>query len=125
MGFIFHDDHWTSSAFRVGVFKPTQWFRDQLQPYPLRLALRLGDNGSVRADDGFAAYRLVFDDCSAFLLVPELNLFAAVRQRIDGRREVYSNIELVEPDPQLFGPPPGVSVQQTEDPLNRQRSGAK
>jgi hypothetical protein len=39
------------------------------------------------------------------LKVPDLNLFDVARQRIDGRREVYTNIEVGEPDAVLFRPP--------------------
>jgi hypothetical protein len=109
-GFIFHHGQWFSNHFKVGSLKPPTWYRDQLRPCRWKLSLRHGGSGSVVATDGFSAYEWDYGQASFQLLIPELNMFAAVRQRVDGRREVYSNIEIVDPDPALFAPPPGAPV---------------
>jgi hypothetical protein len=44
------------------------------------------------------------------VVVPELNFFAVLRQSLNGRREIYQNIRIHEPSPELFGPPADARV---------------
>jgi hypothetical protein len=111
-GFIYHDGEWSSNEFKVGVLRPRPWYRDQVQPYGWRLALRQGESGSITATAGFSAYRWLVGDSSVYLLVPELNLFPVVRQRLDGRREVYSNIHIGDAPTDLFRLPSDVRLRE-------------
>lgn len=73
--------------------------------HPYKLAIRSGESGSVSADEGFEAYRVVSAQGVATLKVPELNFFDAVIMRPDGRYEAYANIVVREQDASLFRPP--------------------
>jgi hypothetical protein len=87
-----------------------------LSPYRQKLALRAGENGSVHAVAGLDAYQYVNPSGNMSLLVPELNFFAVVRQNLDGRREVYSEIEVGPQPDELFGPPVGANVHYMDIP---------
>jgi hypothetical protein len=68
-------------------------------------------------ETGFTAFQLVDRRGDVTLLVPELNFFAVLKQSIStGRREIYSNIEIREPDPSLFLPPPNAAVEPLPGP---------
>jgi hypothetical protein len=61
----------------------------------------------------FDAVRYVNPRGNVRILVPELNFFAIVRQDLEtGRREVYFNIDVPRtPEPHLFHPPAGASLE--------------
>jgi hypothetical protein len=82
-----------------------------LTPYPKKLEIRDGKEYSLTAETGFSAYQEMTSNGGLLLLVPELNFFPVVRDRIDGRRETYSDLVLSEPNADLFVPPPGVAVE--------------
>jgi hypothetical protein len=50
------------------------------------------------------------------LQVPELNFFQVLRQTLDGRREVYSNLEIGAQRQELFELPSGEPVVRTTKP---------
>lgn len=80
--------------------------------YPYRLAIGKGQSGSLTATVGFSAYQIRWADGTTKLVVPELNLFAVSIRAPNGRTEVYSNIELVEPPASIFRAPADVAIQQ-------------
>jgi hypothetical protein len=84
--------------------------RPDISEYPYRLALKRGQSGSLTATSGFQALQTSEADGTTKLTVPELNMFEVVKEHPTGRREAYTNIELVEPSPELFRPPAGVAV---------------
>lgn len=84
--------------------------RPDISEYPYRLALKRGQSGSLTAATGFQALQLSAPDGTLKLIVPELNLFEVFKEHPNGRRETYTNIELLEPSPALFRPPVGVAV---------------
>jgi hypothetical protein len=110
LGYLYNRNGWVSWKLeRIGL-QPTQFVRNlEWSDYPHKLALKRGESGSLTASEGFKAYLVVGRGISK-LRVPELNLFAVVRQRIDGRHESYTNIELAEPDDVMFSPPAGTHV---------------
>ena len=63
---------------------------------------------------GLVAYRYVNIGGTLALQVPELNFFDVLKQSLEGRREVYSNLDLVAQPEDLFVPPPGASVTSTD-----------
>jgi hypothetical protein len=94
-------------------WQPLKWRKDLpgLAPYPFKLAVHAGQDNSLRSDTGFTAYTFVDSRGNTRLVVPDLNWFAVVRQNLEtGRREVYTNVTMGEPDPGLFEPDPGSSV---------------
>jgi hypothetical protein len=107
---VFRGGRWYMSPFSMGPLPPQMSTRTGLQPYPNKLALRPGQNNSVTSNSGFEAYRSVTRNGTLALMVPELNFFPVLRQRLDGRRELYASILLQEPDPALFLPPPGPTI---------------
>jgi hypothetical protein len=87
-----------------------------VEKYPNRLALEVGQNGSLTATEGFEACRQ-FNSQSIFkLLVPALNMFEVVTQRPDGWRQVFSDIKIGEQPADLFEPPPGATIQVSTTP---------
>lgn len=90
---------WTS---RTGGKPPVTYRSPAWSIHPYRLALKKGQSGALDATEGFTAYSFRQGSGGVTLKVPELNFFEVVRQRPDGRYEIYSEIELVEPDWQLF-----------------------
>ena len=112
--YLFGSEGWTREPFNpVNNGRPIQWRKGlpNWVMHPYRLALRRGESGSLTADRGLTAYRVTTGQGVVTYKVPELNLFDVVRQRPDGRYEIYSDIELVEPSPDLFDPPVGAAVQ--------------
>jgi hypothetical protein len=95
-----------------GVWKPARRRQSNtaLQKHPTLIELRRGKTFNLRADTGFAAYRYVDLTGTFSLQVPDLNFFQVLRQTIDGRREVYSNLEIGEQRKDLFELPSGESV---------------
>jgi hypothetical protein len=89
-----------------------------LSLYRYKLALRVGEDQSLASTTtGFTAYQFVNNSGNLWLMVPELNFYPVVKQWVlTGRRELVSNIEIGEQDPNLFFPPPGVEVQVTTIP---------
>jgi hypothetical protein len=82
-----------------------------LARYPRKVSILKGQPYSLSSDTGFSAYQLMQSNGGLLLLVPELNFFPIVRERLDGRREVYTDVSLLEPDVSLFLPPPGATVE--------------
>lgn len=81
-----------------------------LAPYPKKINIIKGEPYSLSSESGFSAYQLMSSNGGMLLLVPELNFFPVVQERLDGRREVYTDVSLGEPDGALFLPPPGATV---------------
>jgi hypothetical protein len=111
--YLFGPRGWTREPMELlNSGRPLPWKKGlpnwQLHPY--RLALAKGESGSLTASTGFSAYRVTTGQGIVTFKVAELNLFDVVRQRPDGRHEVYSEIELGEPAPALFIPPAGAVV---------------
>jgi len=107
----------TLSAGRVlpSTFLPQ---RPDIVEYPYRLAIKLGESGSLTALAGFRAYQTNGPDGTMRLTVPELNLFDVVINSGNGRSERYSNVSLTVPDPTLFRPPPGVAILRRPPPTS-------
>lgn len=93
---------WTS---RTGGKPPIAYRSQAWSLHPYRLALRKGQSGALDSAEGFMAYSFRQGSGGVTMKVPDLNFFEVVRQRPDGRYEIYFDIELVEPDWQLFEPP--------------------
>jgi len=66
--------------------------------------------------DGLDVYREQSPSGTSFRLrAPQLNMFAIVSENlVNGRREVFSNIHIAEPRADLFEPPRGVAVTQSD-----------
>ena len=110
LGYLYNRDGSICWRLERVELQPTRFYRNlEWSDYRFKLALKRGESGSLTATEGFSAYLVVGRGISK-LRVPELNLFAVVRQRIDGRHESYTNVELTEPDDELFKPPAGAQV---------------
>jgi hypothetical protein len=110
LGYLYNRDGWISWKLERVPLQPTHFFRNhEWSDYPFKLALKNGESGSLTSTEGFKAHLVVGQGISK-LRVPELNLFAVVRQRIDGRHESYTKVEMAEPDDALFSPPVGAHV---------------
>jgi hypothetical protein len=90
-----------------------------LKKYPNRLALEVGQDGSLTATEGFEAYRQLNGQSIFKLLVPALNMFEVVTQRPDGVLQVFSDIKIDEQPADLFEPPPGATIQVSTTPMGR------
>ena len=77
---------------------------------PKKVSIRAGEPYSLESDSGFLAYSYAQGDGGSMVLVPDLNFFAVVQQRADGRREVYRDIVLGAPPAALFHPPSDAAV---------------
>lgn len=68
--------------------------------------------------EGFQVYRQTLQgDDVVHLRAPALNFFPIVRQDLlSGKRQIYSNIRLIEPPAGLFTPPPGAAVRDRPEP---------
>lgn len=115
------DGSWVSSPLGVASadeVRPIQYRTDtpHFVKYPKRLALMQGQNGSLNASEGLVAYQYVNGTFTQHFLVPELNMFSVVRNRPDGRREIYNGIRLEEPPSELFQPPAGAVVTMSDRP---------
>jgi hypothetical protein len=99
-----------------GARPPLAYRTSKWTLHPYRLALRKGQDGTLNAHEGFTAYSVRHESGGTSMKVPDLNFFDAVRQRPDGRYEIYSEIERTEPDAQLFEPPAGAIVTESEVP---------
>jgi hypothetical protein len=53
--------------------------------HPAKLAVRVGESGSLEATEGLEAYRAVDGAGTVTFKVPQLNFFAVVSMRPDGR----------------------------------------
>jgi hypothetical protein len=87
-----------------------------VEKYPNRLALEVGQDGSLTATEGFDAYRQLNSQSILNMLVPALNMFAVVTQRPDGWRQVFTDIKIGEQPADLFEPPPGATIQVSTTP---------
>jgi hypothetical protein len=104
------------------AFSPQAWSSRAigLTSYRYKVALRRGDDGSLRAQTGLDAWQFSDNGGTTKLLVPALNFFAVVSSRLDGQRRVYSNIDLSTMSrPEFFRPPAGVTFQQGSIRPNR------
>jgi hypothetical protein len=113
VAYLFSSKAWTREPIEpLNGGKPLQWRKgSNWIEHPYRLALRRGESGSLTADVGLFVYRVATEQGVITFKAPELNLFDVIRQRPDGRYEVYSEIDQVEPPRDVFAPPVGVSVQ--------------
>jgi hypothetical protein len=82
--------------------------------HPLYVEVRRGKPYNLRADEGFSAYRYVNNSGTLSLQVPDLNFFIVVKQSLEGRREVYSSVEVGEQPERLFQPPGDAAVKATD-----------
>lgn len=103
---------WRSSSMTKGVFAPLPFHTGMknLVLHPHRVSVGAGELYSLNSTTGYAAYQYATGNGGSLLLVPELNFFPVVQQRADGRREVYKDIIVGEPDEALFAPPAGATV---------------
>jgi hypothetical protein len=102
---------------RPESFQPRPWSPKTvgLYPYPHKLALLKGQDGSLTAKEGLDAWIYSNELGTMRLMVPALNFFEVVQSPVSGLRRVHSNIEVgATNDDSLFEPPPGAVVQQIE-----------
>lgn len=123
LGYLYNRGGWVSWRLQRVEIEPVRVFRHpQWSDYPFKLAIKRRESGSLTATQGLRAY-LVASRGISKLRVPELNLFAVVRQRIDGRHESYTHVEPGEPDAELFKPPGEAQVnfkgQMSQTTVNR------
>jgi hypothetical protein len=96
------------SPHAAGKSRPRR-FRQNLPNWtllPTRLAIRKGESGSLEASEGLSAYR-VDNGETISLMVPDLNFFPVVTQRLDGNHQTFTNLEIMEPPEELFRLPEG------------------
>ncbi len=84
-----------------------------LRPYADKVALRAGDDGSLRSDKGFEAWLYTTKNGGLEVLVPDLNFFPVVSVDVAGHRELYYNIRVGPLPDDLFAPPPRAIVRPT------------
>ena len=87
-----------------------------LTKYGFKAALRKGEDGNLRATSGLEAYHYTTPSGNVWLMIPELNFFPALMMTVEGRRELYRNIEFTPQPDDLFEPPPGSSIKQLTTP---------
>jgi hypothetical protein len=81
-----------------------------LTPYPYKLALAKGQDGSLTSTVGLEAYQRTTTDGSIFIMAPSLNFFIVVQRTPVGEIS-YHDIDVSEKPPkELFEPPAGVVV---------------
>lgn len=85
---------------------PSAFFK----PYPFRLALARGQDGSLTAREGFDAFEVVTNAGETALFIPALNFFEAVRKGSLGDSTVFSDIDLISSDSSLFDLPSGAAT---------------
>jgi hypothetical protein len=76
-----------------------------------------GTGGLKSKDRGFSAYMYTTQSGAVRLMVPELNFFHVVMQQLGGHGKRFFNISVGEPPSELFVPPPGVDVRQSDRPF--------
>jgi hypothetical protein len=107
-------NEWTQQPFVPRREPPVGFKLPTWTMHPYKLAILKGQSGAVNASEGFSAYSVRTESGIVTLKVPELNFFDAVRQRPDGRYEIYSDIELIQPDWRVFEPPVGAVLRSRE-----------
>lgn len=85
-----------------------------LEKHPTFVEVRRGQPYNLEAASGFTAYRYSNLAGSFSLQVPDLNFFEILKQSPEGRREVYSNIEVAPQPEEFFRPPDGAAVTATD-----------
>lgn len=87
---------------------------------PLRYRLKTPELSGLLPETepiaGFTVYRQEMGDGSMRLLAPDLNFFPLLMQLRSGMRQELSNVQLTEPDPAVFLPPPGAKVVDGKSP---------
>jgi hypothetical protein len=84
-----------------------------LQKHPLFVEIRRGKTYNLRAETGLSAYRYVNTSGTLSLQIPDLNFFEVLKQNLDGRREMYSNLEIADQPEEVFQPPTGATIATT------------
>ena len=80
---------------------------------PLFVEIRSGRTYDLRAKSGFTAYTQVNLSGTFSLQIPELNFFEVVKETLEGRREVYSNVALGDQPEEIFELPSGGRIRTT------------
>jgi hypothetical protein len=109
---------WISGPLSVATpRKPLQFFSksSDLRKYRGRLALLAGQDGSLNAANGLDAWISATDEGSVHLLVPSLNFYPIVSNKLNGSRRVLSNIRIGPVPASLFEPPSGEPVDFVEE----------
>jgi hypothetical protein len=111
---------WTSGPLVLtGPRRHLQFFTKSsgLLKYRGKLALLAGQDGSFNAADGLDAWISTTAEGSVHLLVPSLNFYPVVSNRLDGVRRVLSEIRIGLVPASLFEPAAGDRVTFVEEPF--------
>lgn len=97
---------WTSGPMRLPPegWHPIHWIQNQRIT---KQQEKMGEFDIYREESASGS--------SIYLRAPALNMFAILDQNVvNGRRQAFSNIHVGEPAPEMFQPPEGVAVSQSE-----------
>jgi hypothetical protein len=123
--YVGHDLHWVAWPLQEGtpILPRIRADNPGYVKYQWRLALRRGENGSLKSDVGFDAYQFTGQPGHLMLLVPALNFFIVVMQQAGGMTMMYSNITIGEQPTSLFTLPAGAHVVFSNQPPGRRGPG--
>lgn len=111
--YIGHGLHWRASPSR-GYKPPHRILANHgYVKYQWRLALKQGQDGSLKSSVGFTAYSEHYGRHGRkhlLLMVPALNFFVVVSRTSGGYGMTYSNIAIGPQPESLFAPPAGANV---------------
>lgn len=97
-------------------WKPIRYRKDMPGLFPYRGKIDLTQSKlNVNAEDGDLAYQTAGPG-EVQLVIPRLNMFTILRQRVDGGRVEFSEFVFKDPNADLFLPPSGVKVNVIDEP---------